>query len=535
MAVPPIKRGTRLNTTLVNRIIEQANRIDRFDAAEGQIVKVGSGGIQLSNAAKSALMEEPAHAVVVVNAGTVAIDAYAPAGVIESCATEDGELINQRALKVRVPKAEDAGAFVIAQDRIEPGGAGLAWCGGTCMVRLYRWFDSEMLERADIAAGERYALASLDGGLDVIWSQRDPVSSAPIVDREHFAVVRFNHQRFLRWYNSGTTSVALGSPIVPNVTDTDGLITGTLTGILNCRAPIAADVKTLAYVNVGGTVEAGQYGRCTVRESLVRTVASYAAGLTVGAATALTGMSSTGTGFNLLARLGAYQSVQYAIAKPAGGSSADYSLTIDCGQTLSDGSTLGIKWASPAPTTVPSLYDPTVTSSFIDGVGRAHPAHQRRVASGSSSSRTTPATAHRSRSRCGRARSCATSPATQALPLVRRLLAERRRSTSRSRRDHRPRQRSVGLRRHAQRPRPRRPAGAYRTRTSVPGRSVERWRKRRRSGRTPSPGRPTADAFGVAFPAGLVGVTEGDLAAEPVGGIDQRRIRIAVGRLPFAR
>lgn len=54
-----------------------------------------------------------------------------------------------------------------------------------------------------------------------------------------------------------------------------------------------------------------------------------------------------------------------------GGSSSLYTLEIDRGNTLSDGSTLGIKWASPAPTTVPSLYDPTVTSSFVDGIGRA--------------------------------------------------------------------------------------------------------------------------------------------------------------------
>ena len=62
---------------------------------------------------------------------------------------------------------------------------------------------------------------------------------------------------------------------------------------------------------------------------------------------------------------------QRIVKPPKGGSSALYTLEIDRGNTLSDGSTLGIKWASPAPTTVPSLYDPTVTSSFIDGIGRA--------------------------------------------------------------------------------------------------------------------------------------------------------------------
>ncbi len=48
-----------------------------------------------------------------------------------------------------------------------------------------------------------------------------------------------------------------------------------------------------------------------------------------------------------------------------------YHLVIDRGNTLSDGSTLGIKYSSSPIATVPSLYDPTVTSSFIDGIGRA--------------------------------------------------------------------------------------------------------------------------------------------------------------------
>lgn len=54
-----------------------------------------------------------------------------------------------------------------------------------------------------------------------------------------------------------------------------------------------------------------------------------------------------------------------------GGTSKLRMLTIIGGNTLSDGSTLGIKWKNPAPTTVPSLYDPTVDTTFIDGIGRA--------------------------------------------------------------------------------------------------------------------------------------------------------------------
>jgi hypothetical protein len=45
-------------------------------------------------------------------------------------------------------------------------------------------------------------------------------------------------------------------------------------------------------------------------------------------------------------------------------------ILIDRGNTLDDGSTLGVKYSSSEITSVPSAYDPTVTSSFIDGIGR---------------------------------------------------------------------------------------------------------------------------------------------------------------------
>jgi hypothetical protein len=53
-----------------------------------------------------------------------------------------------------------------------------------------------------------------------------------------------------------------------------------------------------------------------------------------------------------------------------GGGTALHTLAIDRGNTLDDGITLGIKYADPAPTTVPSLYT-TADTSFVDGIGRA--------------------------------------------------------------------------------------------------------------------------------------------------------------------
>lgn len=55
---------------------------------------------------------------------------------------------------------------------------------------------------------------------------------------------------------------------------------------------------------------------------------------------------------------------------PGGGIAAVYTLRITGGNVLSDGSTQGIRWASPAITSVPSAYNPNVDTSFIDGIGR---------------------------------------------------------------------------------------------------------------------------------------------------------------------
>ncbi len=368
----PIKKGSRLNAKLINRIIAQANRGGSIAGGKGIGARSGPGGSILTEDAVGSLLTEPAHEVLVMNEGTTLIPALSPAGIVQSLGQSDGELYTERVLRVRTPKAEDAGNFVIAQNEIPPNGMGWAWCGGVCLVRLMRWFESDQLERADILAGEQYALASVDGGLDILWSQRTTATTpGPIVSTEHLAIVRFNGRRFHLWLNGGTVTAAYGQPIVPKVSDTSGVVDGTRFDVLSCRTPLSADSKLMSYINVGGNVAAGEYGRCTTGDSLVRAKAAYNAGQSVGAETGQAGISSAGSGYVIMARLGTFQSINYAIARIAGGSSSLYTLTIDRGNTLSDGSTLGIKWTSPAPTTVPTLYDPTVDSSFIDGVGRA--------------------------------------------------------------------------------------------------------------------------------------------------------------------
>ncbi len=64
---------------------------------------------------------------------------------------------------------------------------------------------------------------------------------------------------------------------------------------------------------------------------------------------------------------------QRAIKIPAPRIGAIMYLTIVGGNTLSDGTTLGIKLKTGlgGVATVPSLYDPNVTTAFVDGIGRA--------------------------------------------------------------------------------------------------------------------------------------------------------------------
>ena len=57
--------------------------------------------------------------------------------------------------------------------------------------------------------------------------------------------------------------------------------------------------------------------------------------------------------------------------KVRGGDAHTYSLVIVGGNTLSDGVTDGIVYEAGGLTDVPSIYDPDVDTTFLDGIGRA--------------------------------------------------------------------------------------------------------------------------------------------------------------------
>ncbi|MBA3588513.1 hypothetical protein [Methylibium sp.] len=58
------------------------------------------------------------------------------------------------------------------------------------------------------------------------------------------------------------------------------------------------------------------------------------------------------------------------VRHPAGGAVVNLrTVSVTSGQTLTSGQT-GVKYSSSAIASVPSAYDPAVTSTFIDGIGR---------------------------------------------------------------------------------------------------------------------------------------------------------------------
>lgn len=368
MRVPRVKRRQRLTAKILNKIIDQANAGGNLTVGKGLIRRTLPGGALIARDPVTELLQEAAHEVLVVNADTVDIPALTPAGIVDSVATDDIDLMNHRTIRVRLPLAEDAGRMVIVQNRIKPGMAGLAWISGVCLVKLMRWFHAEVLQSAEIYAGESYAVATHGGSLDILWEQRDEEGDL-ILDEEHLAVVRFNHRQFALWQNEGTTTVPWGGALVVPSTETNGLAAGDTFGALALRAPTGTDSVLFSYANVGGPVLAGEYGRCTSDEAMIRTKAEYNVRSRLGPEISQTTFSNSGFGWQVMANLGeAADDLTYAVVR-ASPLPAAMILTITGGNTLADAVTLGIKKVSTI-SSVPSAYDPNVDTTFIDGIGR---------------------------------------------------------------------------------------------------------------------------------------------------------------------
>ncbi len=231
--IPPGETG-RLTRERINEIIDQANKSDNIFAGPGSNVRGTAKSIEISDTILSFLSREPAIEVDVVNTGTEALRAFGLAGINQNFdrpSTEDdedagdfGDLLNRRVLEVRTPIADDVGCFVILQNGLDVDEVGKAWIGGTTLCILQRWFDSQLLNYADIEDGETHALAKVQGGLQILWEQKDNTDDLPI-DEDHFAVVRFtNNFRPMPVVNNGDTDMEFGGPLIP--TNVSGISDG---------------------------------------------------------------------------------------------------------------------------------------------------------------------------------------------------------------------------------------------------------------------------------------------------------------------
>lgn len=379
--IKPLARGDKLTLALMQRIIDQANMIDRLQAGPGIEVKRGAGTIDLLLKEILSGFTEPAFEVTVTNTGTTDISAYAPCGIVESIEKTEVNLLNGRSLAVRVPKAQDFGSCIIAQNRIlANGGGGKAWIGGICLVRLVRWFDSPMLNTCDCHADQKYALATIGGSWNILWEETQPGTGAALVAsdtvnvNEHWAIVQFNGATYFKWMNSGSTTVPAFGAVVSNT----GISTGMTAGYISGMSPVDVAANAASFVNLGGSVASGEYGICTNRTAMALENAAVTAASTVGPESSKTTFTTGGSGWTQIASLGSFQSSEYGIIAPAGGApSVVYVLNaIQGGSTIwSSGanSISGIKYdAATSILTVPNV-DASVPAigTFAVGLGRA--------------------------------------------------------------------------------------------------------------------------------------------------------------------
>lgn len=386
MTMRNIPRKTRVTADLFNRIIDQANRSDQLRVGQGLIISRSNEGTVINLAESPDFLREPAVEVEVVNDGDTDLPALSIAGIIGDVRATDvrateGDLVSERVLRVRQAKACDAGNICIVTDLIPKGGnVGTAWIGGVCLVNMVRWFRSDLLNTVECFAGQNYGIATAGGSLDIISEMMD-YNGNPIIGTEHLAVVRFNGRRFIRWVNKGTTTVKMGDPIARTSTEDDGMTDGPGSAtpprfdVLTMKSPKDQVPTGDGFINMGGDVAAGQDGVCAIPASeptLIRanSTSTFKAGDTVGPAFNTIPFSASGVGYHVLAWLGqASDGNKYAIAHASADVGNYRTIQIVSGNTLASGQT-GVKYVAAGVGSVPAAYDPNVTSSFIDGIGR---------------------------------------------------------------------------------------------------------------------------------------------------------------------
>lgn len=319
------RRGEVIDAKKINEIIDGVNRLKSIVGKNGIKVKNSPKGVTISLPGKAYQMtDEPALAAKAMNESTTAdIPAFGVA-VIKGQVDDSAENYEwERVLVVDKPSNAFLYPICIATRKLlqeyDDGEdewllGGRAWVTGVCVVTLKRWFcadnDDVFLKRAIPHAGTTYAIASVDGPLEILWEE-DFIGLS-----EHLAVVRFVTPVHtpLPFHNSGNNDTYFGCPIVPLAGDADGFVTSGSRKILAMSRAVT-DAPHMVYVCLSITVNDGEDGWCAypMGPFLGQVSASVSPGDPVGADTSSAVFVKDSFGFRVLAYLGTYAGCYWAI------------------------------------------------------------------------------------------------------------------------------------------------------------------------------------------------------------------------------
>ncbi len=322
-----IRPGEVVEARKLNEVIDRVNQLKNVIGKNGIKIENSSKGIVISLPGHAYQMtDEPALAAKAMNVSTTAdIPAFGVAAIRGQVDDSADNYEWERILEVDVPSAQHMYPVSIATRKLlrefNDGEddwllGGRAWVSGVCPVNLKRWFcddnDDIFLKRAIPYEGQTYAVANIDGPLEILWEEDF------IGESEHLAVVRFVtpiHTPFQCWVGSGAP-VPFGCPIVPTPGDADGFRSGATSRQLSLRRT-GTDAPHMVYVSMSDSIVplAGGIGWCIypMGPFLARVDQSVSPGDPIGAEAGVDTFRKDSFGFRVLAYLGIYNTRYWAV------------------------------------------------------------------------------------------------------------------------------------------------------------------------------------------------------------------------------
>lgn len=177
------EKGDRLKASEVNEISRRLDILAVPAGGPGVNVTSRPGGGMSFAVTLPPESTMPALTALAKNNGAIALPAFSPAG-IDGSYFQDGAGLRRKLpiLEVQLPRAADAGLWVVTAEPIEVGHVGLVWVSGVCPVRIYN-DEAESPPLVDIEADGNYVIASDSGVGQVIYEE-------DVTGEVHMALIR---------------------------------------------------------------------------------------------------------------------------------------------------------------------------------------------------------------------------------------------------------------------------------------------------------------------------------------------------------